>query len=58
MFPKAIEKLRGSGQYDSIFALYEAVKQRPKIKAYLASNRRQEYGLGIYRHYEELDVTG
>lgn len=55
MFPKATKKLQDSGSYDRVFGLYDAVKERPKIKAYLASNRRQSYGMGIYRHYPELD---
>ncbi|ROV89616.1 hypothetical protein VPNG_10154 [Cytospora leucostoma] len=57
MFPKATNKLRSSGLYDRVFALHEAVKERPNIKEYLASERRQKYSLGIYRYYEELDVT-
>lgn len=57
MFPKAMNKLRASGLYDRVFALHEAVKERPNIKEYLASSRRQKYSLGVYRYYEELDVT-
>ena len=56
-FPKAIKKMQDSGKYDGVFKLYEAVKERPNIKAYLASDRRQKWGLGVYRYYEELDVT-
>ena len=48
-------KLKGSGEYDAVFALHDAVKARPNIKAYLASDRRQAYGEGIYRHYPELE---
>jgi glutathione S-transferase len=57
MFPKAVKKLEDSGDYKGVFALYEAVKEQPNIKAYLQSDRRQKYGQGIYRYYEELDVT-
>lgn len=57
MFPKAVKKLQDSGGYNGVFALYEAVKDRPRIKEYLASDRRQKYSQGIYRYYEELDVT-
>lgn len=46
-----------SGQYDGVFKLYEAVKERPNIKDYLASERRQKYGNGIYRYYAELDLV-
>lgn len=57
MFPKAIKKMEDSGDYKSVFALYDAVKEKPNIKEYLASDRRQKYSQGIYRYYEELDVT-
>ena len=55
-FPKCIAQLRGSGEYEAVFALYERVKARPKVKAYLESDRRQKYSEGIYRHYPELDL--
>lgn len=57
MFPKAVKKMEDSGDYKSVLALYDAVKERPNIKTYLASDRRQKYSQGIYRYYEELDVT-
>lgn len=57
MFPKATKKLQDSGDYQGVFALYDAVKERPKIKEYLSSERRQKYANGIYRYYPELDVT-
>lgn len=47
--------MEDSGDYSGVFKLYEAVKERPKIKAYLESDRRQNYSLGIYRYYAELD---
>lgn len=56
MFPNAMKKLRGSGDYDAVFALHKAVQERPRIKAYLASERRHKYGNGLYRHYPELDA--
>jgi glutathione S-transferase len=55
-FPKAVAKWRASKKFDRVFALYDAVQERPKIKEYLASDRRQAYGNGIYRHYDELDI--
>jgi glutathione S-transferase len=55
MFPNAMAKLEKSGEYDGIWAHYERVKGRERIKAYLGSERRQKYGMGIYRHYPELD---
>ncbi|KAF3808662.1 Glutathione S-transferase [Colletotrichum gloeosporioides] len=54
-FPNALKRIEGSGEYKSVFELYEAVKERPKIKEYLSSDRRQKYSDGIYRHYPELD---
>lgn len=54
-FPNALKRIEGSGDYKGVFELYEAVKERPKIKEYLASERRQKYSEGIYRYYPELD---
>ncbi|KAI9158906.1 Glutathione S-transferase [Paramyrothecium foliicola] len=54
-FPKTVEKLQKSGKYDGVFKLYEAVKERPNIKDYLASDRRQKYADGIWRHYPEFE---
>ncbi|KAH8596162.1 glutathione S-transferase domain-containing protein [Bisporella sp. PMI_857] len=56
-FPKAVAALKESGMYDDVFKLSDAVKERPRIKEYLASDRRQKYANGIYRYYPELDVT-
>jgi glutathione S-transferase len=57
-FPKCTSKMRESGSYDRVFALYDRVKGHEKIKAYLQSDRRQKYSMGIYRHYPELDEDG
>jgi len=54
-FPKAVGRIEGEGKYKKVFGLYEMVKERERIKSYLASERRQKYSLGIYRHYPELD---
>lgn len=54
-FPKTVEKLKSSGEYDGVFKLYDAVKSRPKIKEYLASDRRSDYSDGIWRHYPEFE---
>jgi len=54
-FPKCVGKLKESGKYDKVFALHERVKSRDKIRAYLESDRRQKYSMGIYRYYKELD---
>ncbi|KAK3378618.1 hypothetical protein B0H63DRAFT_525835 [Podospora didyma] len=58
MFPKATKKLEREGKHSKVFALHEAVKERPRIKAYLESSRRQQYSNGIYRYYKELDFEG
>jgi glutathione S-transferase len=35
--------------------LHERVSDLPELQAYFASDRRQRYGDGIFRHYPELD---
>ncbi|KAL6904228.1 glutathione transferase [Trichoderma evansii] len=55
MFPRAMSDMETSGKYDKVFRLYEAVRQLPRIAAYLRSDRRQKYGVGIWRFYQELD---
>ncbi|KAI1453142.1 hypothetical protein F4805DRAFT_470292 [Annulohypoxylon moriforme] len=52
---KAVAAAEKSGKYAHVFKLYSAVKERPRIKDYLASKRRQDYSMGIYRYYEDLD---
>ncbi|KEY69018.1 hypothetical protein S7711_03320 [Stachybotrys chartarum IBT 7711] len=54
-FPKTVEKLQKSGKYDGVFALFDAVQERPNIKAYMASDRRVDYSQGIWRYYPELE---
>ena len=54
-FPRAMGRLEKEGKYKGVFELYGRVKGRERIKAYLESERRQEFSLGIYRHYPELD---
>lgn len=53
-FPKACARLlRGRPLVSSLHA---AVKKRPRIKAWLESERRQPFNeSGIFRHYPELD---
>lgn len=55
-FPKAVKRARDCGKYNKVFELYERIKERDSIKNYLASNRRKQYSMGIYRHYPELDA--
>ncbi|KAI2470457.1 glutathione S-transferase protein-like protein [Annulohypoxylon bovei var. microspora] len=57
-FPKAMRQARDAGKYDRVFKLWEDVKARPNVAAYLASNRRQRYqDWGVYRHYDDNDVV-
>ncbi|KAH7632595.1 hypothetical protein B0T09DRAFT_256311 [Sordaria sp. MPI-SDFR-AT-0083] len=58
MFPKAMAKLEKEGKHSKLFELYDAVKQRPKLKEYLEGPRRQKYSSGLYRYYEEFDIEG
>lgn len=52
-FPKCMQKLKGSGEYDHVFQLHAEIHQ--ELKAYLESDRRKPYSNGIFRHYPELD---
>jgi len=54
-FPKATGRIEREGKFAKVFELYHAVQERPRIKEYLASEKRQKYSMGIYRHYPELD---
>ncbi|KAI1186051.1 glutathione S-transferase protein-like protein [Nemania serpens] len=56
-FPKALNQARESGKYNHVFELCKAVAARPSIAAYLSSDKRQRYTLGIYRYYEQNDVV-
>ncbi|KAI0966097.1 hypothetical protein F4678DRAFT_476213 [Xylaria arbuscula] len=56
-FKKAMSAAQTSGKYVHVFQLYNAVKERPRIKEYLAGDRRQAYSQGIYRYYPELDLA-
>jgi glutathione S-transferase len=53
-FPKATGKIE-EGKFNLVFELYESVKSKSRIKEYLASERRQKYGMGIYKYSAELD---
>ena len=53
-FPKAMERVEGDCA--NVVALRDRVAGRPRIKAYLASDRRIPFNQqGIFRHYPELD---
>lgn len=53
-FPKAMPKLEKA--HKRVAALHDAVAARPRIRRYLASERRVGFSqMGIFRHYPELD---
>ncbi|MGE0358131.1 MAG: glutathione S-transferase [Burkholderiales bacterium] len=53
-FPKAFA--RTARKCPKVLALHERVAKRPRIAAYLASDRRLPFNpQGIFRHYPELD---
>ena len=53
-FPRAMKKMEK--KIPRLFALRDRVMARPRMKAYLASERRLAFNEdGIFRHYPELD---
>jgi glutathione S-transferase len=53
-FPRAMKRV--GGQYEGLRALHDRVASRPRIAAYLASERRIPFNEdGVFRHYPELD---
>lgn len=56
-FPRAMAKREK--KYRRVVALHDAVASRPRIAAYVASERRIPFNEdGIFRHYPELDAGG
>jgi glutathione S-transferase len=54
-FPKAMAKLEK--KVPRVVAVHDLVAKRPRIAAYLASERRIPFNeMGIFRHYDELDA--
>ena len=54
-FPKAMKRLEK--KFPQIVAVRDRVAKRPRIAAYLASERRIPFNeQGIFRHYRELDA--
>ena len=52
-FPRALKRLR----HKNLEALHERVARRPRLAAYLRSERRIAFNRqGIFRHYPELDA--
>jgi len=55
-FPRRMSRI--SRNYPLVMALRGRVKERPRIAAYLASDRRLPFSTaGIFRYYSELDGT-
>ena len=53
-FPRAMRRLER--KHPRLVALHDRVAHRPRIKAYLQSERRIPFNqMGIFRHYRELD---
>jgi glutathione S-transferase len=53
-FPRSMTRLEP--KYPRVVALHERIAARPRIAAYLSSNRRISFNEhGIFRHYPELD---
>lgn len=54
-FPRAMRRLER--RYPDIVALHDRVSRRPRLRAYLDSERRLPFNQqGIFRHYPELDA--
>jgi glutathione S-transferase len=54
-FPRAMTQLEP--KHPRVVALHDRVAARPRIAAYLGSDRRIAFNLdGIFRHYDELDA--
>ena len=54
-FPRAMARLEK--RHANVVAVHDRVKQRPRIAAYLNSDRRIGFNeMGIFRHYKELDM--
>ncbi len=55
-FPRAMAN--SARRYKRLFELSRTVQERPRIAAYLASERRIPFNTeGIFRHYPELDAS-
>jgi glutathione S-transferase len=56
-FPRAMTRMEP--KHRRVVAVHDMVAARPRIAAYLASDRRIPFNQhGIFRHYPELDADG
>ena len=54
-FPRAMARLEK--RHPRVVSVHDRLKERPRIAAYLASDRRIPFNeMGIFRHYKELDI--
>jgi glutathione S-transferase len=54
-FPRTMRRLEK--RHPRVIAVHDLVEKRPRIAAYLASDRRIPFNqMGIFRHYKELDM--
>jgi len=54
-FPKRMATMRKDQSYADVFKLVEQVAVSENIATYLSSGRKTSFGMGIFRHYPELD---
>ncbi|KAG8949395.1 hypothetical protein FRC04_008630 [Tulasnella sp. 424] len=54
-FPKRMAALKKEKKYELVWKLKDRVAKEPRIASYLASDERVPFGMGIFRHYPELD---
>ncbi|KIO22652.1 hypothetical protein M407DRAFT_245082 [Tulasnella calospora MUT 4182] len=54
-FPRRMAALKKEKKYELVWKLKDRVGNEPRIASYLGSEERVPFGMGIYRHYPELD---
>ncbi|EJU05030.1 glutathione S-transferase C-terminal-like protein [Dacryopinax primogenitus] len=54
-FPRRMGALDKGGKYKRVLKLHEKIMAEGGIKEYVESGRRRKFGVGLFRHYPELD---
>jgi glutathione S-transferase len=54
-FPRLLGSFQKANKYSALFEHHAHVKTEHRIKEYLTSERRRPFGMGLFRHYPELD---
>jgi len=54
-FPQCLAKIAKNEAYKPAFDLAKTIEEIPAIAAYMKSDKRAEYSMGIFRYYPELD---